>query len=93
MHILTFILIGLGVLGFFIAVGAAINRRRPYPVDAARLFIWMWLPAAAVNSAVGYLQVGIPLLNEIGAFAVIFGVPAAIALYLSRRIRQAAPPD
>lgn len=88
MHIVVFVLIGLGVLGFFIAFGAAINRRRPYPVDAARLFIWMWLPAAAVNSAVGYLQVGIPLINEIGAFAVIFGVPAAIAFYLSRRIRR-----
>jgi hypothetical protein len=88
MHIVVLVLIGLGALGFFIAFGAAINRRRPYPVDAARLFIWMWLPAAAVNSAVGYLQVGIPLLNEIGAFAVIFGVPAAVALYLSRRMRR-----
>ena len=91
MHIVVFVLIGLGVLGFFMAVGTAINRRRPYPVDAARLFIWMWLPAAAVNSAVGYLQVGIPLLNELGAFAVIFGVPAAAALFLSRRTRPAAP--
>lgn len=91
MHIVVFVLMGLGVLGFFMAVGAAINRRRPYPVDAARLFIWMWMPAAAVNSAVGYLQVGVPLINELGAFAVIFGVPAAAAFFLSRRMRQAAP--
>jgi hypothetical protein len=89
MHILSFMLLGLGLLGFFIGTGLLLNRRRPgYPVDAARLFIWVWLPAAAVNSAVGYLQVGIPLINEIGAFAVIFGVPAAVALYLSRRMRK-----
>ena len=35
MHILTFVLIGLGVLGFFIVTGLLLNRRRPgYPVDA-----------------------------------------------------------
>ncbi len=89
MHILTLVLIGLGVLAFFIVTGVLLNRRRPgYPVDATRLFIWVWLPAAFVNSAVGYLQVGIPLLNEIGAFMVIFGIPAATALYLSRRMRR-----
>jgi hypothetical protein len=33
------------------------------------------------------LQAGIPLLNEIGAFIPIFGVPAAVAWYLSRRHR------
>ncbi len=89
MHILTFVLIGLGVLAFFIITGVLLNRRRPgYPVDATRLFIGVWLPAAFVNSAVGYLQVGIPLLNEIGAFALIFGIPAVTALYLSRRMRR-----
>ena len=89
MHILTFVLIGLGVLGFFIVTGLLLNRRRPgYPVDAPRLFIWVWLPAAAINSAVGYLQVGVPLANEIGAFAPIFGIPAAVAFYLSRRMRK-----
>lgn len=89
MHILTLVLIGLGVLAFFVVTGVLINRRRPgYPVDAPRLFIWMWLPAALVNSAVGYLQVGIPLANEIGAFALVFGIPAGVALYLSRRMRK-----
>jgi|GEM_PF-945679 len=92
MHILTLVLLGLAVLGFFIGVGVLINRRRPgYPIDAPRLFIWIWLPAALINSAVGYLQVGIPLINEIGAFAVIFGIPAGMALYLSRRMRKLNP--
>ena len=89
MHILTLVLVGLAVLGFVIVTGMLLNRRRPgYPVDAPRLFIWIWLPAALVNSAVGYLQVGIPLANEIGAFALIFGIPAGVALYLSRRMRK-----
>ena len=89
MHILTLVLIGLAVLAFFIVTGVLINRRRPgYPVDTTRLFIWVWLPAALVNSMVGYLQVGIPLANEIGAFGLIFGIPAGFALYLSRRMRK-----
>ena len=37
------------------------------------------------NGVVGVVQAGIPLLNEIGAFIPIFGVPAAVAWYLSRR--------
>jgi hypothetical protein len=45
----------------------------------------VWLLISIANGVVGVVQAGIPVLNEIGAFIPIFGVPAAVAWYLSRR--------
>jgi hypothetical protein len=57
---------------------------RPGAAGAA-LFIWVWLAASLLNGAVGVLKAGIPLINEVGAFIPIFGIPAAIAWYLAYR--------
>ena len=51
----------------------------------AALFIWVWLAASILNGAVGVLSAGIPVINEVGAFVVIFGIPAAAAWYLAYR--------
>jgi hypothetical protein len=83
-HILVFAVVGLLVLAAFVLVARLISRSG-HAVDGARPFIWVWLAASLANGAVGVLQAGIPLLNEIGAFIPIFGVPAAAAWYLSRR--------
>jgi hypothetical protein len=45
----------------------------------------VWLIASIANGAVGVSLAGIPLVNEVGAFIPIFGVPAAVAWYLARR--------
>jgi hypothetical protein len=45
----------------------------------------VWLLISIANGVVGVVQAGIPVLNEIGAFIPIFGVPAVVAWYLSRR--------
>lgn len=55
------------------------------PQRGAALFIGAWLIASLLNAAVGVLRVGIPLINELGAFIPIFGIPAAAAWYLSNR--------
>lgn len=89
MHILVFTAIGLLVLAAFLLVARLISRSGQ-AVDGAQPFIWVWLMASLANGAVGVLQAGIPLLNEIGAFIPIFGVPAAAAWYLSRRKRAEA---
>jgi hypothetical protein len=51
----------------------------------AAAFIPVWLIASLLNGAVGVMRIGIPLVNEIGAFIPIFGIPAAVAWYLARR--------
>jgi hypothetical protein len=82
MHILIVIIGGLVALAAF-HFGyrfAGLN-----PAAGAALFIWVWLAASALNGAVGVLQAGIPVINEIGAFIPIFGIPAAVAWYLAYR--------
>jgi hypothetical protein len=88
-HVLVFTAIGLLVLAAFLLVARLVSRSGQV-VDGAQPFIWVWLMASLANGAVGVLQAGIPLLNEIGAFIPIFGVPAAAAWYLSRRKRAEA---
>jgi hypothetical protein len=90
-HILLLVVIGLIVLALFVFVGRFAGGRG-HGADGARAFIWIWLLTAIANGAVGVVQAGIPLLNEIGAFIPIFGVPAAAAWYLSRRSEAAARP-
>ena len=83
MHILMLIVLGHLVLAAFMAAG--LINRDGNTVDGARPFIWVWLLISIANGVVGVVQAGIPVLNEIGAFIPIFGVPAAVAWYLSRR--------
>ncbi len=82
MHILIVVLGGLVALAAF-HFGyrfAGLN-----PAAGAALFIWVWLVASVLNGAVGVFRAGIPVINEIGAFIPIFGIPAAIAWYLAYR--------
>jgi hypothetical protein len=90
-HIFILVVIGLIVLAVFVLVGRFAGGRG-HGADGARAFIWVWLLTAIANGAVGVMQAGIPLLNEIGALIPIFGVPAAAAWYLSRRSAGAARP-
>jgi hypothetical protein len=90
-HILILVVIGLIVLALCVLVGRFAGGRA-HGADGARAFIWIWLLTAIANGAVGVMQAGIPMLNEIGAFIPIFGVPALVAWYLSRRFADAATP-
>jgi len=84
MHVAMLVVFGLIALAVFY-FGSRLFQRSGQA--GAAVFIWVWLAAALLNGAVGVLQAGIPVLNEIGAFIPIFGVPAAVAWYLSRRHR------
>lgn len=86
MHIVMVVLFGLVALGVFVAF-AAMLKRSGLSLDGALVFIWVWLAASLVNGAVGVVYPGIPILNEIAAFIPIFGIPAAAAWYVSRRMR------
>jgi hypothetical protein len=81
-HSVMLILIGLLSLGVVVLIATLINKRAG---DGARVFIWLWLVASVINSGIGFFRYNIPLLNEMGAFIVIFGVPAAVAWYLSKK--------
>ena len=80
MHIVMLVVIGLVVLAAFYFGAGLFGRSGP---TGAYVFIWTWLAASVVNGTVGVVRAGIPLVNEIGAFIPIFGIPAAVAWYLA----------
>jgi hypothetical protein len=82
MHIVIVIIGGLAGLAVFWFGYRMFGRP---PARGAALFIGVWLIASVLNGAVGVLQAGIPLINEVGAFILIFGIPAAVAGYLAYR--------
>jgi hypothetical protein len=81
MHILTFVVIGVALL----VVMQYAPRVAGVSFDGAWYFIWLWLVISILNGLYGHIRVGIPVLNEIGAFLPIFGIPAALAWFLKRR--------
>lgn len=82
MHIIMLVAIGLVVLAAFYFGASLFGRTRQ---TGAATFIWVWLAASLVNAFVGVARAGIPVINEIGAFVPIFGIPAALAWYLAYR--------
>jgi hypothetical protein len=85
MHIVVVTVGGLVALAMFY-LGARMFGWAP--ATGAIVFMWAWLAASILNGAVGVLKAGIPVINEVGAFAIIFGIPAAAAWYLAYRFGQ-----
>jgi hypothetical protein len=85
MHIVIVTLGGLIALAVFY-LGARMFGWAP--ATGAIVFIWAWLAASILNGAVGVLKAGIPVINEVGAFVLIFGIPAAAAWILAYRVGQ-----
>lgn len=82
MHILVVVVFGLVALAVFFFGAGLFGKSGP---AGAFVFIWVWLVASLVNGGVGVAVAGIPVVNEIGAFIPIFGIPAAAAWYLAYR--------
>jgi hypothetical protein len=86
MHIVMLIAGGLVLLALMV-VGAMLLGQGRRMAEAARLFIWLWFAVAVVNGIIGVVRAGIPVINEIAALVPIFGVPAAAAWLLARRLK------
>ena len=81
MRTLIIIVAGLGILGVSALVGWKAGGG-PSVITAARLFIPIWLVAAAVNMWIGVSKAGYSVAEEFPVFLVIFLVPAAAAGFL-----------
>ena len=84
MHTLRMTVFGFIVLAIFLLGARMLNRGQDKKIDGAWIFIWVWLVAAVINMLVGVFAAGIPLIVEIPVLAVVFGLPAVVAWYLSR---------
>ena len=73
-------LAGFALLAMLLAVVPRPRRRA-----AAGGFIFLWLVVCAVDLGIGVLRAGYGLGEELAVHAVIFGLPAAAALWNVRR--------
>ena len=80
MHIAIVTGIGLIVLAVFFFLASLLGKGGP---TGAYVFIWVWLVVSVLNGAYGVVRAGVPLINELGAFIPIFGIPVLIAWYLA----------
>jgi hypothetical protein len=88
MHTLRLTLIGLILLSVFVFVTAQINQRNNRrAVNGAWIFIWAWLVVSTLNFFVGVLVAGYSVVTEVAVHVVVFGLPAGVAWYLSRKRR------
>ena len=91
MHTVRLTMIGLVLLSVFLFVAAQINARKGKgTVDGAYLFIWVWLVVSVVNFSVGVFVANYSVTTELAVHVVVFGLPAGVAWYLSRRLRAKA---
>jgi hypothetical protein len=82
MFVLLLTIAGFVVLAATMFIATSTGKRA---ADGARIFIWLWLVASLINGAYGFFGHSIPLINEVGAFIVIFGAPAAVAWFVSKK--------
>jgi hypothetical protein len=87
MHTLRMVAGGLVALGIFMLAARLLGRSAG---DGARIFILPWLAAAVINMLIGVYWAGIAWSVELPVLAAVFGVPAAVAWYLSRWLRNRA---
>jgi len=91
MHTVRLTMIGLVLLSVFVFVAAQINQRKnKRAVDGARFFIWLWLAVSVINFCVGVFVANYSVATELAVHVIVFGQPAIVAWYLSRRLRSKA---
>lgn len=86
MHTITVISGGLLLLGAF----ALASRLGKFSLSSAALwFIPVWLLASIYNLYIGVSTAGYTVLQELPILIPVFGIPAAVAFYVSRRFSTA----
>ena len=86
MHTLLVIAAGLGLLGICAVVGRMLAGASGVGM-AALVFLPLWLVGAAINMYIGVTRAGYSVAAEAPIFAIVFAVPAAVALFAWMRLR------
>ncbi len=88
MRTVVIIVIGLVLLAVWLLVARSVAKGRAETFrTAVWAFIAVWFVAAAINLWIGVSQAGFSFLEELPILLVIFGIPAALALFAGRRLR------
>jgi hypothetical protein len=83
MHMLMMTVIGLALLAVFWFVGRLLNARAGRPVvNGPRIFLLVWAAVSVYNGYIGVTKAGYSVQAELLVHVVVFGLPAAIAVFL-----------
>ena len=89
MHTALVVLFGFALLSGFIGIARVLGGgSAPALVRATRTFIVLWFMVAVTNMWVGVTQAGYAASDELPIFAIVFGVPAAVAGAVLWRTRR-----
>jgi hypothetical protein len=83
MHMLMMTSLGLALLAAFWFVGRMLNGRAGRAViNGPRVFLFVWAAVSFYNGYIGVTQAGYSVQAELLVHVVVFGLPAAIAVWL-----------
>jgi hypothetical protein len=88
MHMAMVIGGGVVLLGLFLLFGKLWGGAEPAFGPAAKLFIPAWLAIALINMWVGVTRAGYSVREELPILAVVFLMPAALALFVAWRVAR-----
>jgi hypothetical protein len=81
-HTLKVIAVGLALLALCLLIGRAASGANAAAslVFGAKVFLPLWLIGTGINMRLGVTKAGYTVAEEIPPFAVVFAIPAAVAL-------------
>jgi len=90
MHTVKIVAIGIALLGICLLVGRLLGGpgHGGGVATAAIVFLPLWLVGASVNMWVGVFRAGYSVADEAPVFAIVFAIPAAIALLVWWRLSR-----
>lgn len=88
MHMAMVIFAGLNLLALSLLFAWLWGGATPDYAVAAKLFIPVWLCIAITNLWVGVIRAGYTVAQELPILLVVFGVPAALALFAMFRFAR-----
>lgn len=89
MHTVKIVALGLLLLLLCLGLGRAAGSRGKIPVSAL-VFLPLWFIGAGVNMWIGVSKAGYTIAEEAPIFAVVFGIPALVALGVWKLTRKQA---
>ena len=82
MHTVKVIGIGFALLVGCLIVARMTGNTSQAMARAALIFVGLWLIGAGINMYIGVSRAGYSVADEAPIFLVVFGVPAAVALFV-----------
>jgi hypothetical protein len=89
MHTIKVLAGGFALLVVCLIAGRSLGATGTGLALGAKVFIPLWLAGAAINMWIGVSKAGYSVADEAPVFLMVFGIPAAVALFIIWRSTRA----